>query len=127
VNCPPFPADPKLLKQVFVNPLGNAVKFIPTGRKPYVTVESGPDPAGTTEPVITVRDNGIGFDPAHAERVLAVFQRLGNSADYEGTGIGLSIVQRIISRHGGRVWASGNPGQGATFSFTLGPDTRIQS
>jgi signal transduction histidine kinase/CHASE1-domain containing sensor protein len=119
---PVVPGDGTLLKQVFLNLLGNALKFRAPGQPVLVVVSSQVDPE-TGEPVITVRDNGIGFDPGHAEKIFGVFQRLHTSAQYEGTGIGLSIVHRIVTRHGGRVWAHGVTGEGAAFSFTLGPDT----
>jgi signal transduction histidine kinase/CHASE1-domain containing sensor protein len=123
-ELPTVPADPRLMKQVFVNLLSNAAKFCAPGRPLEITVETGADPAGTAEPALTVRDNGIGFEPEHAARIFGVFQRLHKAGDYEGTGIGLSIVERIVARHGGRTWAEGRPGEGAAFSFTLGPDSR---
>ena len=124
---PTLPADGRLMKQVFVNLLGNALKFSAAGPPEAaggirIEVEAGADPDGTGQPVITVRDNGIGFDPRYAPRLFQVFQRLHNDA-VEGTGIGLSIVHRIVTRHGGRIVATGEPGKGATFAFTLGPDT----
>jgi PAS domain S-box-containing protein len=122
-ELPTLPVDPSLLRQVFVNLLGNAVKFSAGVRHPHLDVECGTDPSGSGQPVITIRDNGIGFDAAQAERLFDVFTRLHSEQEYEGTGIGLSIVHRIITRHGGRVWAEADPGKGATFSFTLGPDT----
>jgi light-regulated signal transduction histidine kinase (bacteriophytochrome) len=122
-ELPVVPADSKLLKQVFVNLLSNAVKFREPGRPVRVIVSSGVEEE-TGEPVITVRDDGIGFDPGQAEKIFGVFQRLHTGSDYEGTGIGLSIVHRIVTRHGGRVWAHSGQGEGAAFSFTLGPDTR---
>jgi PAS domain S-box-containing protein len=106
--------DPRLLRTVLENLLGNAWKFS-AERNPAV-IEVGlalPDDG----PAFFVRDNGIGFDMAYAGKLFAPFQRL--HAAYEGTGIGLSIVQRIVHRHGGRIWAHGKPGQGATFYFSL--------
>jgi len=122
-ELPTLPVDPSLLRQVFVNLLGNATKFSAGVPQPHLDVECGADPAGTGQPVITVRDNGIGFDADQAERLFDVFTRLHTEQEYEGTGIGLSIVHRIITRHGGRVWAEAGSGRGAIFSFTLGPDT----
>jgi PAS domain S-box-containing protein len=106
--------DPRLLRTVLENLLGNAWKFS-AERNPAI-IEVGlalPDDG----PAFFVRDNGIGFDMAYAGKLFAPFQRL--HAAYEGTGIGLSIVQRIVHRHGGRIWAHGKPGQGATFYFSL--------
>jgi PAS domain S-box-containing protein len=126
-ELPTLPVDPSLMRQVFVNLLGNAVKFSARTKHPHVIVGCYPDPQGSGQPVLTVRDNGIGFDSGHAARLFSVFTRLHTEQEYEGTGIGLSIVQRIITRHGGRIWAQAEPSQGAAFSFTLGPDTAIRS
>jgi signal transduction histidine kinase len=110
-------ADPVLLRQVLANLLANAVKFS-AGRDPAtIMVECGPDPEGTGQTLITVRDNGVGFDPKYADRMFEVFQRLHRTDEFEGTGIGLSIVKR----HGGRVGATATLDEGAAFSFTLGP------
>jgi len=109
--------DASLLEQVLANLLSNAFKFS-RGRNPAV-VEVSSAMRGD-ERVYWVRDNGAGFDMKHADKLFGVFQRLHPSAQFEGTGVGLSIVQRIVQRHGGRVWAESRPGEGATFSFTLG-------
>ncbi len=111
--------DRALLRQVLANLLGNAVKF--TRRQPAAVVEFGasasrPDEATTT---FYVRDNGAGFNPKYLDKLFGVFQRLHNSRDFEGTGIGLANVKRIVERHGGRVWAEGAVERGATFYFTL--------
>lgn len=120
VRLQPLPAveaDPALLRQVLVNLLGNARKFSRQAGLPQVEVsgETGADGL----PVIHVRDNGVGFDPGQAEAMFEPFRRL-HAGQFSGHGVGLSIVKRIVERHGGRVWASANPGGGAVFSFTLG-------
>jgi signal transduction histidine kinase len=105
--------DPRLVRVLLDNLLGNAFKF--TGKRERATIEIGAK-AGA----FFVRDNGAGFDPAYAEKLFGAFQRLHDARDFAGTGIGLATVQRIVRRHGGRVWATGEPDKGATFSFTLG-------
>jgi PAS domain S-box-containing protein len=108
--------DPALLRQVFANLLGNAVKFS-RGRAGARVEVAGENTGG--EAVYRVSDNGVGFDPRYTEQLFGVFQRLHRSEEFEGTGVGLAIVQRIVHRHGGRVWADGKPAAGATFWFTL--------
>lgn len=108
-------ADSKLVEILLENLMGNAWKF--SSRKDDPTVRVGRlDGAGR---VFYVRDNGAGFDMAYADKLFGAFQRLHSEAEFEGTGIGLATVQRIVNRHGGRVWAEGEPGKGATFFFTL--------
>ncbi|MGB3635233.1 MAG: ATP-binding protein, partial [Rubrobacteraceae bacterium] len=114
--------DDGLLLVVLKNLLGNAWKF--TRKEPVARIEfgvrkSGSDPIGR-RPVYYVRDNGAGFDMAYAGKLFGAFQRLHGTKEFEGTGIGLATVQRIVHRHGGRVWAEGSVGEGATFYFTLG-------
>jgi signal transduction histidine kinase len=106
--------DRMLLRQVWANLLSNALKYS-RARKPAV-VEVDFD-AGTGE--YWVRDNGAGFDPRYAQNLFGVFERLHTEAEFEGTGVGLAIVKRIIERHGGAIRAEGAPGQGATFWFKL--------
>ncbi|HEY6871211.1 MAG TPA: ATP-binding protein [Geobacteraceae bacterium] len=109
--------DANMLKVVLENLLGNAWKF--TGKKEGATIEFGATEAGGTAAYF-VRDDGAGFDMAYSDKLFATFQRLHLEKEFPGTGIGLSLVQRIIRRHGGRVWAEGAVGRGATFYFTLG-------
>lgn len=128
-ELPECDADPNLLEQVFINLLSNALKY--SKNKPARRIEVGalsserdlpPPPAGEERgggPIFFVRDNGAGFDMQYADKLFGVFQRLHKSQDYEGTGVGLAIVHRIVERHGGRIWADAKVDQGATFYFTL--------
>jgi light-regulated signal transduction histidine kinase (bacteriophytochrome) len=108
--------DPILIRAVFENLLGNAWKF--TAGRQDARIAFGAEPKDGTV-VYIIRDNGAGFDMAYAEKLFAPFQRLHSAAEFAGTGIGLATVQRIVHRHGGRIWAEGAVNQGATFSFTL--------
>lgn len=109
-------ADENLLRIVMVNLLSNAWKF--TAREPVSRIEVGSTECGGKR-VFSVRDNGVGFDMAYVGKLFGPFERLVSVNEFEGTGIGLATVKRIVERHGGTVWAEGEPGKGATFSFTL--------
>jgi light-regulated signal transduction histidine kinase (bacteriophytochrome) len=112
-------ADPVLLRQVYVNLLSNALKF--TRRRDVARIEIDCRKVGG-EVIYFVKDNGAGFNMRYADKLFGVFQRLHRAEDYDGTGVGLAIVNRIVQRHGGRVWAEAAPEQGATFFFTLAGD-----
>jgi PAS domain S-box-containing protein len=114
---PEVMGDAAVLRQVFANLVGNAVKYT-RGRNP-AQIEIGVAGAEDGRTVLFVRDNGAGFDPKYIHKLFGVFSRLHRAEEFEGTGIGLAIVRRVISRHGGRVWAEGKVGEGATFYFTL--------
>lgn len=116
-ELPAANADPVLLQQVYTNLLANAIKY--TSQRPLARIEVGSfEQAG--EAIYFVRDNGAGFDMQFSEKLFGVFQRLHREDEFKGTGIGLATVQRILHRHGGRIWATAAVGQGATFFFTLG-------
>ena len=109
-------ADPALMRQVWTNLISNALKFTRPKTARVIEVESRTEPGRI---VYWVKDNGVGFDMAYAGKLFGVFQRLHSSHEFEGTGVGLALVQRIVHRHGGEVWAEGKVGEGATFSFSL--------
>jgi light-regulated signal transduction histidine kinase (bacteriophytochrome) len=111
--------DPALLRQVFVNLLSNAVKFSRDRNPAIVEVGRVPDPKADAAASYYVKDNGAGFDMKYYAKLFGVFQRLHTAAEFPGTGVGLAIVNRIVARHGGRMWAEAAPEQGATFHFTL--------
>ncbi|MBS1189785.1 MAG: cph1 [Rhodocyclaceae bacterium] len=113
---PPTRGDPALLRQVWVNLIGNAVKF--TRRRPVAHIEVGGSTEGG-ENHYWVKDDGAGFDMRYAGKLFGVFQRLHSQEEFEGTGVGLAIAQRILFRHQGRIWAEGQPDGGATFHFAL--------
>jgi light-regulated signal transduction histidine kinase (bacteriophytochrome) len=119
-DLPPFVADPNLLRQVLINLLSNAIKYSRKRDRPRVEVGCLERDG---EHIYFVKDNGVGFDMQYADKLFGVFQRLHPADEFEGTGVGLAIVHRIITRHGGRVWAEAEDDKGAVFYFTVGmPD-----
>ncbi|RYY94536.1 MAG: PAS domain-containing sensor histidine kinase, partial [Chitinophagaceae bacterium] len=117
-GLPVLQGSPVLLYQLFFNLLSNALKFARADVAPVIELRSRPDriPGWTR---IEVRDNGIGFDPEHSERIFETFSRLHSKDQYEGTGLGLALCRKIVRRHGGQISAEGRPGEGATFVLTL--------
>jgi light-regulated signal transduction histidine kinase (bacteriophytochrome) len=116
-DMPDVCADPSMLRIVYENLIGNAIKFSAPKDPALIEIGAGAEESGRI--VLYVRDNGVGFDMAYGDRLFGIFQRLHRAQDFEGTGIGLATVQRIVARHGGRAWAHAAPGEGATFCFTL--------
>ncbi len=117
-DLPTVACDPGLMTIALSNLVGNAVKY--TRRQPSALIEVAQAPS-EGRAVVVVRDNGVGFDMRYADKLFGAFQRLHHADEFEGTGIGLATVQRIIHKHGGAIWAESSPGQGAAFFFTLDP------
>ena len=116
-ELPPASGDPALLRQVWLNLIGNALKF--SSMRAKTEIEIGGNVAGPEFATYYIRDNGAGFAMQDATRLFGAFQRLHQPDAYEGTGIGLALVQRIVQRHGGTIWAEGKENEGARFAFTL--------
>ena len=123
-ELPSVECDPGLMTQVFANLLSNAVKY--TRRRETAVIEVG-QVTSDDEPAIFIRDNGAGFDSRYAEKLFGVFQRLHNAEEFEGTGVGLATVQRIVQKHGGRIWAEAEVDKGATFFFALAASSRVSA
>jgi light-regulated signal transduction histidine kinase (bacteriophytochrome) len=117
-SLPSALAEEKIIRQVWWNLIENAVKYSRTREASIITIGY----KASTPPVYFVKDNGVGFDMAYAHKLFGVFQRLHSSQEFEGTGVGLAIVERIITKHGGNIWAESIRGTGTTFYFTLAPD-----
>ena len=115
-SLPPAHGDLAMLRQVFANLVSNAVKFSLRQARPVVEIGSG---SLDGDVMYYVKDNGVGFDEKYSHKLFSVFQRLHSEEEFEGTGVGLALVQRVIHRHGGKIWAEGKPGEGAAFFFTL--------
>jgi PAS domain S-box-containing protein len=113
---PTVVADPTQLVQLFYNLIGNAIKFRSSERRPEIHVGAQVTDGNW---LFMVRDNGIGIDPQHADRIFIIFQRLHSKDAYPGTGLGLAVAKKIVERHGGRIWVESEPGTGATFYFTI--------
>jgi light-regulated signal transduction histidine kinase (bacteriophytochrome) len=119
-------ADPAMLRQVWFNLIDNAVKYSSRSDPPEIEIGSVTDGVDANERAFFIRDNGVGFDMKYAVKLFGVFQRLHADTEFEGTGIGLANVRRIITRHGGRTWAESSVGHGSTFYFSL-PNVSVTS
>lgn len=115
-SLPSVNADISTMRQVWINLVSNAVKYSGTKDSPRIQIGSYLDRGAV---VFYIKDNGVGFDEAYKGKLFKVFQRLHDADEFEGTGVGLAVVQRIVSRHGGHVWAEGKEGHGASFYFSI--------
>jgi light-regulated signal transduction histidine kinase (bacteriophytochrome) len=115
-DLPSVEGDATVMRQVWSNLIGNALKYSAKRPQPHVMISGRIE---NRQAIYQVKDNGAGFDMRYADKLFGVFQRLHSAEDFSGTGVGLAIVQRIIARHGGRIWAQSAPDQGACFEFAL--------
>ena len=115
-QCPPVFADHDLMRIVFMNLISNALKFTRKRKAPEIEVSCE---RKDNQAIFFVKDNGVGFDMKYVDKIFTPFQRLHRKEEYEGSGVGLATVQRIIHRHGGRIWVESKPNLGTTFYFTL--------
>jgi len=122
-ELPSVSGDHALIREVFVNLLSNAIKYTRPVKEPVIEIDSRTE---GNENIYYIKDNGVGFDIKYKEKLFQVFQRLHSAEEFEGTGIGLALVQRIIHRHGGRVWGEGKENEGATFYFSLPKDNKLK-
>jgi hypothetical protein len=123
MDLAPVACDPGLVRQVFANLISNAVKY--TQPREQARIEIGQLKRNGDSPIY-IRDNGVGFDMKFVDKLFGVFQRLHPPTDFEGTGVGLATVARIVRKHGGAIWAEGEENNGATFYFTLGPQSNCE-
>jgi len=123
-ELPQVDCDPTLMRQVFQNLISNALKYS-RPRTPAVIEIGHREESGQS--TVFVRDNGVGFSMKYADKLFGVFQRLHRAEEFEGTGVGLATVQRIVQKHGGRAWAEAEPGKGAIFYFTLGQAPAVKT
>ncbi len=115
-DLPPVEGDPTIIRQVWCNLIGNALKYSAKRPEPRIRISGRIE---DREAIYQIEDNGAGFDMRYADKLFGVFQRLHRAEEFSGTGVGLAIVHRIIARHGGRIWAQGAPDAGACFQFAL--------
>lgn len=121
LELPPASGDCALLRHVWVNLIDNAVKYSSKSVAPRIEIAGSVE---GQEAIFSIRDNGAGFDMRYADKLFGVFQRLHGEDEFPGTGVGLAIVHRVVSRHGGRIWAQSEPGRGAVFFFSLPRETQ---
>jgi light-regulated signal transduction histidine kinase (bacteriophytochrome) len=124
-KLPALACDPILMGQVFQNLIGNALKY--SGRRPKAVIEVDCIQQAGKSPILFVRDNGAGFSMKYADKLFGVFQRMHKDSEFEGTGVGLATVRRIIQKHGGSIWAEADIDCGATFYFTVGQKAPIEA